>query len=265
MKQADTWKPLYRAGALAALTAAVLFRRNIGAEVSLFTGIEMIPTNAADWFSLLQRNPFVGLSFLAVFDLVNYFLVGLVFLALAARLWPLNKSLTAMALASGLVGIAVGLSSNISFSMMSLSQQYAAASGEAQRAALLAAGQSLLASSGAMANFPGTGTYMSYLLIALAGLLLARQLLPAHRATAIFGLLAGGCDLAYCLTFALSPGLQVLFMASGGAFWMIWHILVGIYLLKSLRRGDAGGRRLAVSRLRPRPAGAGGGIRVWAH
>ncbi len=218
------WESLYRTGAIAATLAAMLFRRNTGAEVSLFTGMDSIPQSAADWFSLLQNNPFVGLSFLAVFDLVNYFLVGLVFLALAARLWTVNKSLTAMALASGLVGIAVSFASNISFSMMSLSQQYAAATGEAQRASLLAAGQALLASSGAMAYFPGTGTYMSYLLIALAGVLLAGQLLPTHRVTAVFGLLAGGCDLAYCLTFALSPGLQVLFMASGGAFWMIWHL-----------------------------------------
>jgi len=227
-----SWKSLYQTGAIAALVAAILFRRNIGAEVSLFTGVEGIPRSAAEWFSLLQTNPFVGLSFLAVFDLFNYFLVAIVFLALAARLWQLNKSQTAMALASGLVGIAVSFASNISFSMMSLSQQYAAASGEAPRAALLAAGQSLLASSGAMANFPGTGTYMSYLLIALAGVLLAGQMLPTHRTTAVFGLLAGGCDLAYCLTFALSPGLQVLFMASGGAFWMIWHLLVARILWK---------------------------------
>ncbi len=232
MNQAPTWKLLYRAGAIAALVAAILFRRNIGAEVSLFTGIEAIPQSAAEWFSLLQTNSFVGLSFLAVFDLANYFLVGVVFLALAARLWAVNKSLTAMALASGLVGIAVSFASNISLSMMSLSQQYAAASGDVQRASLLAAGQSLLAFSGAMANFPGTGTTMSYLLIALAGVLLAGQLLTTHRTTAIFGLLAGGCDLAYCLTFALSPGLQVLFMASGGAFWMIWHLLIARILWK---------------------------------
>jgi hypothetical protein len=188
--------------------------------------MESIPASASEWFSLLQANPFVGLSFLAVFDLVNYLLVGIVFLALAARLWPVNKSLAAMALASGLVGIAVSFASNISFSMMSLSQQYAAATDEAQRAALLAAGEALLAMSGAMSNSPGTGTYMSYLLIALAGILFASQLLPTHRTTAIFGLLAGGCDLAYCLTFALSQSLQVLFMASGGAFWMIWHLLI---------------------------------------
>jgi hypothetical protein len=233
MKQTETWKPLYRTGVVTALLAAILFRRNIGAEVSLFTGMESIPTSAADWFGLLQSNPFVGLSFLAVFDLVNTFLVGIVFLALAALLWPVNKSLTVMAIASGLVGIAVSFATNVSFSMMSLSQQYAAASGEAQRAALLAAGQSLLASSGAMAYFPGTGTYVSYLLTALAVVLLAGQLLPTHRITAIFGLLAGGCDLAYCLTFAFSPGLQVLFMSFGGAFWMIWHLLIARILFQS--------------------------------
>ncbi|MFZ6026836.1 MAG: hypothetical protein ACOYYS_03890 [Chloroflexota bacterium] len=233
MTQTQEWAPLYRIGGIAALVAAVLFRRNIGAEVSLFTGIEAIPASAAEWFSLLQTNPFVGLSFLAVFDLVNYFLVGLVFLALAARLWPLNKGLTAMALASGLVGIAVSFASNVSFSMMSVSQQYAAATGETQRATLLATGQSLLAMSGAMGNFPGTGTYMSYLLIALAELALAVMLLPSHRAAAIVGLLAAGCDLAYCLTFALSPGLQVLFMASGGAFWMLWHLLAARLLFKA--------------------------------
>lgn len=226
---------LYRIGALAALVAAIIFRRNIGAEVSLFTGMDSIPHSVVEWFDLLQSNPFVGLSFLAVFDLINDALVGLVFLALAAMLWQAHKSLVTVALASGLVGITVSFASNISFSMMSLSQQYAAATGEAQRASLLAAGQVLLAANGAMANFPGTGTYISYLLIALAGVSFASLLLPSNRATAIVGLLAGGCDLAYCLTFALLPAWQVLFMACGGLFWMIWHLLITRILFKLSR------------------------------
>ena len=139
MKEADTWKPLYRAGALAALTAAILFRRNIGAEVSLFTGVEAIPTTVADWYALLQTNPFVGLSFLAVFDLVNYALVGVIFLALGAALWQANKSLITLALASGLVGVTLNLASNISLTMLSLSQHYAATTSAAQSADLLAA------------------------------------------------------------------------------------------------------------------------------
>ena len=148
-----TWRTLYRTGGIAALLAAILFRRNIGAEVSLFTGVEAIPHSAADWYALLQSNPFVGLSFLAVFDLVDYALVGLIFLALAAALWSSHRSMAAIALASGMVGVAVSLASNISLTLFSLSQQYAAATSAAQQAALLAAGQAVLAT---MTRWPST-------------------------------------------------------------------------------------------------------------
>jgi hypothetical protein len=233
MTQADNWKPLYRAGAIAALIAALLFRRNIGAEVSLFTGVEMIPTNAADWFSLLQSNPFAGLSFLAAFDLVNYFLVGLVFLALAARLWPLNKSLTTLALASGLVGVTLNLASNISLTMFSFSQRYAAATSAAQRSDLLTAGQAVLAGNDPLAAMPSTGALVSLLLVALAGLLFSVLLLPTHRVTAVFGLLASGCDLVYCLVFPLTAVAPVyLLLAAAGLFWMLWHLLVARILWK---------------------------------
>lgn len=226
------WTTLYKVGGIAALTAAILFRRNIGAEVSLFTGMEAIPHSAAEWFDLLQADPFVGLSFLAVFDLFNYFLEGLVFLALGAALWKAGKERVALALASGLVGIAVSFATNISLSMLSLSQQYVEATSETQRAALLSAGQSLLAFNGTMAGFPGTGVYLVWLLIALAGLSFSNLLFPSNRATAIFGLLAAGCDLAYCLTFPFSTVLQVILMSLGGAFWMIWHLLVARVLLQ---------------------------------
>lgn len=108
------WSGLYKMSGVAALTAAVLFRRNMGAELSLFTGVEKIPQTAVAWFTLLQQSPFIGLAFLAVFDLVNYELVGLVFLALGVALWETNRSGTAVALAAGLVGIAVGFAANIS-------------------------------------------------------------------------------------------------------------------------------------------------------
>jgi len=233
MKQNQSWANLYRAGGIAALLAAVLFRRNIGAEVSLFTGVETIPESAEGWYVLLQTNPLIGLSFLAVFDLVNFILVGLVFLALGAALWQKNKSIVTVALASGLVGIAVNLASNISLTMFSLSQQYTAAVSAAQKADLLAAGQAILATNDPLAPYPSTGAYVSLLLIALAGLLFSLSLLPSHQATAIVGLLASGCDLAYCLTFTLAPGLPVyLFLAVAGLFWMTWHLLVARLLFK---------------------------------
>lgn len=228
----STWKPLYKTGAIAALLSALLFRRNIGAEVSLVTGVEATPTTAADWYALLQANPFVGLSFLAFFDLFNYILVGVIFLALAAALWQANKSAAALALASGLVGIALNLASNVSLTMLSLSQRYAAVTSTAQRADLLAAGQVTLVGNG-LSAIPGTEALVSLLLVALAGLLFSLLLLPSHRGTAILGLLASGCDLAYCLVFPLTPIAPVyLFLAAAGLFWMLWYLLVARVLFQ---------------------------------
>ena len=229
------WVHLYKFGAVAALIAAIIFRRNIGAEVSLFTGLEGIPSTTAEWFSLLQVRPFIGMSFLAVFDIFNYFLEGLIFLALAAMLWQVSKSRAAMALTCGLVGITISFSTNISLSMMSLSHQYAVATSEAQKSALLSAGQALLAINGPLTNFPGTGAYLAWFFIALAGLSFSSLLLASNRATAIVGLLAAGCDLAYCLTFPFSPLLQAVLMSFGGAFWMVWNLLLARILFQQTR------------------------------
>ncbi len=235
MTPSRDWRPLYRTGGIAALLAAILFRRNIGAEVSLFIGAEGIPRSAANWYALLQTNPFVGLSFLAVFDLIDYALVGLIFLALAAAFWPAHKSAAAIALTSGMAGVAVSLSSNISLTLFSLSQQYAAATSAAQQAALLVAGQAVLATNDPLAVYPTTSMYSSLLLIALAGLLFSVIMLRPHRAAGIIGLLASGCDLAYCLTIFLAPALRAFLLAAGGLFWMIWHLLVARILLRLSR------------------------------
>jgi len=232
MNTDSNWKSLYRIGGVAALIAAILFRRNIGAEVSLFTGTDAIPQIAMDWFNLLQSNFFIGMSFLAVFDLFNHLLEGVIFLSLGVAFWQANKARMVLALASGLVGIAVSFSTNISLTMYSLSQQYTAAQTEAQRLALLAVGQAVLGSNSPLAGSPNTGGYMSLLLIALAGLLISLSMLSTNRATAIFGILASGCDLVYCLTFPISLTLQIMVMSFGGALWMIWHLLIARVLLK---------------------------------
>ena len=140
--------------------------------------------------------------------------------------------MAAIALASGMVGVAVSLASNISLTMFSLSRQYAAATSTAQQAALLAAGQAVLATGDPLAVYPTAGAYVSLLLIAVAGLLFSIILLRSHRAAGIVGLLAAGCDLVYCLTIFFAPSLRAFLLAAGGLFWMIWHLLVGLRLLQ---------------------------------
>lgn len=230
------WEPLYRAGGVAALLAGLIFRRNLSAEIALFSAHKQ-PDTIIDWFMLLQHNRLLGLAYLNLFDLVNYALVGLMLLACFAALGQTNQSHMAIALALGFVGIAVYFASNTALSLLSLSDQYATATTEAQRTMTLAAGQALLAinrfsSPGAQ---PGAGGFASLLLIAGAGMITSVVMVHSNlfsRASAYAGMVASGLDLAYCMAFALLPAvdnelLAVGFIPAAGLFLMIWHILVG--------------------------------------
>jgi len=230
------WKSLYRIGGVAALISGIFFRRNIAAEIGLFSEYKP-PVTVSNWFVLLQSNRLLGLSYLNIFDIVNYALVGLMFLALYVVLRRTNKSYMAIATILGFLGIAVYFASNTALSMLSLSEQYAAATTDTQRTMLLAAGEAMLAinrfsSPGA---HPGTGGYVSLLLIAIAGMITSVVMLRSdvfNRATAYVGILASAFDLAYCITYALMPTvdselLAVIFIPAAGLFLMIWHIMVG--------------------------------------
>jgi len=230
------WKGLYRVGGAAALIAGVLFRRNIAAEIGLFIK-DPSPGTVGDWFALLQSNRLLGLSYLNIFDLVNYMLVGLMFLALYAVLKQVNKSYMAIATTFGFLGIAAYYASNTAFSMLSLSDQYAAATTEAQRTMLLAAGQAMLAINrfSDPGSQPGTAGYLSLLFIAAAGTITSMIMLRSkvfNRATAYVGILANALDLAYCFGFVFVPIvdsklLAVCFIPAAGLFLMIWHIMIG--------------------------------------
>ena len=228
------WKSLYLAGGYAALLAGVIFRRNIGAEVSLFA-TDAIPESAAGWFRLLENNPFVAIAYLDFFDIIDYALVGLMFLAVCVLLWKKNKSAMLVGTAAGLMGIAVNFAANITFSMLHLSQQFRAAATETLRASVITSGQAVLSFNNPSAIFQGTGDYLSLLLIAIGSLIFSVAMLGSrefHRVTGIVGLLASGCDLAYCVTFSFAPSLRVVFLPVAGLFYMIWHIMIGIRLLK---------------------------------
>ena len=85
-------KILLRSGAIAALLAVFVFRRNLGAELTLLHSIGLIPVpetppvTTADWFTLLQTHPWVGITLLGAFDLVETILVGVFFLVPQRRI-----------------------------------------------------------------------------------------------------------------------------------------------------------------------------------
>lgn len=97
----DHLKLMVRIGGVAALLAALLFRRNLAAELVMVTGIHA-PETAADWFALFQRDHagrLAGFSLLDAYDVLLYALIGLMTAAVifAVRRWqtrPLPLTLT---------------------------------------------------------------------------------------------------------------------------------------------------------------------------
>lgn len=231
------WKTLYVIAGAAALLAVVVFRRHFGAEVMLLMDMGIIsmepPSNAFDWFALLQDNQFMGLILLDLFDIVNYLLVGLVFLALYGALRRTNKVAMTVATACDLVGVAVYLASNQAFAMLALSDQYAAASSDALRATFLAAGEALLA-----IHNPG-GVNLGLLLVALAGLIASVAMLRSRifgKLAATLGVVANSLVLSYFVILPLAPAIAFLFPAVSAPFRLLWYILIARRLFQ-LGRG----------------------------
>ena len=227
------------------MIASLVFRRNLGsAEIPLITGITT-PTTVNGWFSLLHSNPLLGVTLLGVFDIANYALVGLMFLALYIALRQTNQSYTLIALALSLMGVVIYIVSNSAFSMFSLSNQYAIATTDVQKSTLLASGQAVLASgyNPAGAVYQSAGYYLSLLFVAVADLMMSAVMLKSkifYRVAGYIGIVASVFDLTYLIGLLFVPEADVYLLGSvclafGGLFLMIWHLLVGLKLYKLSR------------------------------
>lgn len=252
----SAFKGLYKAGAVAALMAAALFRRNLDAEWMLLREAGLInagpsapPNTIIDWFTLLQNNKLLGLTLLNLFDLVNYALVGLIFLALLAAHRRVSQSWMVIAAALGFVGITVYFASNQAFTMLALSKQYVATTTDAQRAMFLAAGQAVLAIH-QNASYAGSGIYLSFLMVSVAGLIISAVMLQSSifsKGTAYVGILANGFGLGYYIVFAFAPALVFIPISISAIFLLIWYLQVGGRLWALGSHRTAGALRTACS------------------
>jgi hypothetical protein len=185
---ADTaWRPLYQVGGAAALLSVVF----IAAAVVVFI-VWPIPTTVEAWFARYHRNALIGLLDLDLLLVASYVAMVPLYLALYVALRRVSASFMAIALAFSLVGAALMLAVNPALAMLSLSNQYAAATTDAQRATLVAAGQALLT------NWQGTGFDVAYFLGAVAVLIIAAVMLRStifSNAAAYAGLALGALTL----------------------------------------------------------------------
>jgi hypothetical protein len=118
--------------------------------------------------------------------------------------------------------------------MLSLSNQYASATTDAQRSSLLAAGEAVLANTNQRAV---GGFNLGLFLVSIAGLIVSSVMFQSKsfsRSTATVGILANALSLADYLREALTSSavIALLVIFPGALLLVIWHIMVGLRLLR---------------------------------
>jgi len=217
----SNWNSLYKIGGAAALIMVAI---TLAQFVIFAVSPPPLEGNAGDWFALFQESAFLGLlgfeSLLVIYALLSV----LVSVALFAALRPASQSLTALFLILSVIGSMAFVVARPALEMLSLSNQYSAATTDAQRAAILAAGEAMVA------VFHGTAFQVSYILGSITGLLIAAAMLRSgvfSRTTAYlrvgssvfdFGIFISGIGLFISL-------LSVLFL-------LVFNILVARRLLQ---------------------------------
>jgi hypothetical protein len=209
---ASPWKPLYRVGGVAALIIVGI----MVAQIIVFIASPP-PSAVIGYFTLFHTNALLGLLSLDLLYVVDNALVILLYLALYAALRRVSPSFMAIALALGLVGLAAYFASNTALEMLTLSNQYAAATTDAQRSQFVAAGQAMLA------IYQGTAFDVYYLLGAAATLIISGVMLRSTifgKVTAYAGIAAGALML-----IPSTAGTLGLYFAFGSlvptALWLI--------------------------------------------
>ncbi len=218
--QTSDWNWLYRIGGYAALLMVVL----IPIQIIIFIGWPP-PQTVMDYFSLFQHNRLIGLLDLDLLLIVDNLLSIPLYLALYIALRRKNEPLTLIATVFGILSIILYLvSREATFSMMTLSDQYAAAASDAQRQIFLAAGQVMLV------TYNGTVFNISYILGAAALIILSVIMLQSNlfsKATAYLGLLANIIALGLYI-----PAIGIFISVFSVVFLWIWDLLIAFRLLR---------------------------------
>lgn len=213
--ETSVWRALYRVAGVSAAITAVAIPLHI---VAFVLRPPPYGGTAQAWFALFRDNWLIGLLSLDLLLMVDYVLLIPIFLALYVALRRTSGSVMAIGTSFGLVGIAIYFSSNTAFEMLSLSGRYTAAATDAERSALLAAGEAM------MATYQGTAFQVAYVLGSVAGILIGIGMLRSGvfgRAVAYLAILGNAIGLGLYV-----PEIGISLSVGSGVVLWAWYILL---------------------------------------
>lgn len=177
------WPILYKSAAIIAWITLGL----IPVQIAIFI-MWPPPTEVLDFYRVFQDSAIIGLLNLDILYLFTVLFMGYLFLAFFAALSPTHRALASIALAVGLMGIAIYFTSNVSFEMMSLSNQYSMAESAEQQTLLLTVGKVMLT------LYQGTAFGVYYILDGISLILFSIAMTTStvfSKRIAYLGLIAG--------------------------------------------------------------------------
>ena len=230
--QNRVWAGLYRIGAVSA--AAIVLIYIIEMVVILVFGLP--PSTVQGWFGALQKDRMIGLIQTFALDLVAETFHASLVVALFILLGQTRKMWGTLILSSvfALIGFAVYFATNITFSMLYLSDQFASVTLETQKSQILTSGQTLLS------VYNGSGPFVAFFLLALSGILVSIVMLRSQvfaKWVAILGIV--GFTLELGLPPAIDPPwfiqIDPLLIGIGGVILIVWYIAIAVKLYKISR------------------------------
>jgi len=205
------WRSLYRIGAVAALLSLVVIPLSIAA----FFVWPPWPDNI---LAVIQGNwlaGLMGLDFMYLFS--NVFSIPF-FLVLYVTLKNVDEGWALIALTLGLVGLVCLVPARPILEMFALSDQYAAAATEAERATYLAAAESMLA------HFHGVAYHVHYILGSVSLLISSFLMLRSdtfRKATANVGIVT---NIVVFGLYVPQVGVYISMLSVVG--YALWYILI---------------------------------------
>jgi len=189
------------------------------------------PTTVLGWFTLFQKNMALALMDYPILDAAVIALLGPMFLALYFVLRRTSETHVTIAVPFVFAGIASYWATTTAFSMLYLSDEYATATTDAQRALFLSAGQALIST-----GLGGLFSSMGFFLVTIAGLIVSIAMLRSiafNKVIAIIGIVANVLTLSNYVALAIVPTTISYFSPQGivGGFLLFaWWVLIGLRL-----------------------------------
>jgi hypothetical protein len=231
--QRSKWNSICTIGGVAALSAVLVGLLEI--VITFLPGGNLSLETVRDWFNLFHRNWFMGLRDMGLLNIFLDTLAIPIYLALyAAHRESPQAPYATLAVIVSFLGIGIFFATNQAFPMLALSHQYAAATNEAQRAVLEAAGQSLLA----VGQSHTPGTFLGFVFTEMAGVLISIVMLRGRifSGTAAYaGIFGFGFLLVFEVFSSFVAGLTaaaITLALLGGVLSMVWYILIAMRLFQ---------------------------------